>query len=100
MVYNSTRMIHFPTRSTDMLARNRTVLTGKGVGTVLLQIGGPGPASSYESVEDYEKITGVNPYAKTKVMEGKGVISKLTAERLRKLTANPGPRRKNITMSM
>jgi hypothetical protein len=94
-------------RSTDMLARNSTVLTGKGVGTVLLQIGGPGPASSYESVEDYEKITGVNPYAKTKVMEGstrdtqgKGVLSKLTAERLRKLTANPGPRRKNITMSM
>lgn len=99
-------MIHFPMRSTDMLARNSTVLTGKGVGTVLLQIGGPGPASSYDSVEDYEKITGVNPYAKTKVMEGinrvegKGVLSKLTAERLRKLTANPGPRRKNITMSM
>ena len=33
-------------------------LMGKGMGSVLLNVGGPGAGSSYGSVEDYEKITG------------------------------------------
>jgi hypothetical protein len=34
---------------------------GTGMGSVLLQTGGPGGASSYDSIADYTRTTGIDP---------------------------------------
>lgn len=55
-------------------ARRRHI-GGRGMGSVLLNKGGAGAGSSYESVDDYINTTGVNPYAQPVSMSG-GNIAK------------------------
>lgn len=37
----------------------RPIVKGRGMGSVLLSKGGPGAGSSYDSLEQYEKIAGM-----------------------------------------
>ena len=39
----------------------KKIMEGKGMGSVLLNKGGAGAGSSYESIDDYMNITGNNP---------------------------------------
>jgi hypothetical protein len=41
-----------------MCARGRAHIRGAGMGSVLLNVGGPGAGSSYSSLEEYKEITG------------------------------------------
>ena len=70
---------------------------GAGMGSVLLNTGGPGSASSYIDIDDYIEQTGRNPYGK-KGMGIKG-LNELSSK-LSKMSINPPSniRRKNITM--
>ena len=39
----------------------KKLMEGRGMGSVLLNVGGAGAGSSYESIDDYMNITGNNP---------------------------------------
>ena len=57
---------------------------GGGMGSVLLQTGGPGAGSSYASLDQYEATTGRNPFAQSQSITrarptGSGVDSPFTA---------------------
>lgn len=82
---------------------------GMGMGSVLLSKGGPGGASSYRNVEDYEHITNRN-VKQIEPIGGAGFIPK-RAGKLERLGDKLGnlsirnqdgikPRIKNITMSI
>lgn len=48
---------------------------GRGMGSVLLQTGGPGSASSYPSLDQYEATTGVDPFARSSSStRGRGML--------------------------
>ncbi len=76
------------------------MMSGKGMGSVLLSKGGPGSASSYMDMDDYIAQTGNNPLAKTRSSTGTGLKS--LSSKLSKLSVDRSdmPKRKNITMSM
>ena len=69
--------------------------SGQGMGSLLLNKGGAGGASSYIDIDDYIDTTGRNPY---KTASGKG-LEKLSGK-LSKLQIEPSStiKRKNITM--
>jgi hypothetical protein len=65
-------------------------MRGCGMGSVLLNRGGPGVGSSYTSIDDYIKTTGVNP------ARGSGL-----GEKLGSLIVKPVQKKmKNIQFSM
>jgi hypothetical protein len=67
------------------------------MGSVLLNQGGAGGASAYESVGDYTATTGVDPYARTSTGRGLGSMSK----KLEELTIKPRKRKeKNINFNI
>jgi hypothetical protein len=76
-------------------------LKGEGMGSVLLRTAGPGAASSYMDMDDYISTTGMNPYTRAGVSQGKGLpkglSSKLSNLNIAPPTSNP---RKNIVMHM
>jgi hypothetical protein len=99
-----TRQVKLPFSNAFFDPRKRifTTKTGRGMGSVLLNTGGPGGASSYQSVEEYRQITGVDPYARSRKkpvqMGGQGLSDRL-GPKLSKLNINSNPKKKNITMS-
>ena len=76
-------------------------IKGSGTGSVLLKTGGAGAASSYMDMDDYIATTGINPYTRSGVTQGKGLTSQI-ASKLSKLNIAPPVNavRKNIVMSM
>ena len=66
-------------------------IKGCGIGAVLLRDGGSGSASSYDSVDDYVRTTGVNPYARGRGLE--------TSSALADLKISQKKRPKNISFS-
>jgi hypothetical protein len=52
------KLIYVPHMNNIHISGRRAVRRGRGMGSVLLQTGGPGSASSYESVEEYKDTTG------------------------------------------
>jgi hypothetical protein len=74
---------------------------GEGMGSVLLRTGGGGAASSYMDMDDYISTTGINPYTRAGVSQGKGLpkslSSKLSNLNIAPPTTTP---RKNIVMHM
>lgn len=105
MVYNTTKTAMLPHHKTS----NLSALSAKGKGmkfiggSILLQKGGPGAASSYMDMDDYISTTGINPYTRAGVSQSKGSgIPKSITSKLSKLSIAPppaGPKRKNIVMS-
>ena len=105
MVYNTVRMVKLPHHCSITLKaisankKHGMDVHGKGMGSVLLQTGGPGAGSSYMDMDDYIATTGINPY--TRSAQGTGVTKKISSK-LSKLNISPPTvtRRKNIVMSM
>ena len=102
MVYNTTRMVKLPYHSSIIFkaisSNNKHGMNvhGKGMGSVLLQKGGPGAGSSYMDMDDYIATTGINPYTRS---QGTGVTKQISSK-LSKLNISPPTvtRRKNIVM--
>ena len=97
MVFNIISHHSLPFRAQTMKGRGK-YSQGKGIGSLLLQKGGPGSASSYIDIDDYIDTTGRNPYKSSQHAKGKG-LEKL-ASKLSNLKIEPSStmRRKNITM--
>jgi hypothetical protein len=83
-----THAIYLPTISNTFSFKNRTI-SGKG-GTVLLRKGGPGSASSYDSVSDYLATTG-----KTSLTSGSGMSASLN-RKLESLSLGMKPKKPKI----
>ena len=78
-------------------AKMRTLtrsFNGAGYGAVLLD-GGLGGQSSYSSIDDYIEKTGRNPKSST----GRGLSDKIN-DKLKNLTIDNKPKRKNIRLSL
>ena len=91
--------MQIPHSNAVMTTRSK-IINGKGMGSVLLSVGGPGAASSYMDMDDYIATTGINPNTRTfKPASTAGTGMSKLSEKLNKLKINEGPRRKNITMS-
>lgn len=103
MVHNTTRVAKFPF-SNAVMASHTGKVSGSGMGSVLLQTGGPGAGSSYRDIDDYISTTGINPYTRaSKKTEGSGlssIASKLSKLNIESPSVGKLPKRKNITMSL
>jgi|LakMenE18May11ns_1017448.scaffolds.fasta_scaffold9877455_1 hypothetical protein len=95
MVYNTTRLAKIPFSNTTMKSHTKHVM-GKGMGSVLLNTGGAGAASSYMDLMDYTHTTGRDPTL-FQSKSGKGLES--ISKKLKDLKIHSGPKRKNIVMS-
>ncbi len=103
MVFSNTKSIKLPFSNAVLKSHSGKLISkvsGSGMGSVLLQKGGPGAGSSYSDIDDYIATTGINPYARaSKKSSGSGISNKLS-EKLSKLAVVPDSvKRKNITMS-
>jgi len=68
-------------------------------GSILLQKGGPGAASSYSGLNDYMNTTGLNPYNTSSAISGRGLSQ--IHKHLENLTIMPKkPKIKNINFSL
>ena len=65
-----------------MVTRGRAHIRGAGMGSVLLNVGGPGVGSSYSSPQEYKEITGRT------IPTGMGLGAGLN-EKLQKLMVKP-----------
>jgi hypothetical protein len=100
MVYNITKHAKLPFSNATIHTKNSSSATiGKGMGSVLLSVGGPGSASSYIDVDDYQRQTGRQVFNTSEKGQG---LSKISSK-LSKLNLETGlkkGKRKNITMSI
>jgi len=98
-MHNITRFHRLPFRHAVMTQGHRHSI-GRGNGSILLQKGGAGSASSYLDIDDYIHQTGRNPYKDAKShVTGRG-LEKLSSK-ISKLEIEPSSTRtvrKNITM--
>ena len=104
MVFNSCRIAQLPFSNGQMHAHTK-VMRGKGIGGVLLRLGGSGAASSYMDIDDYVSQTGINPYSRGKSKgEGLGAGMAKMREKLQKLSIEQPsatkPKMRKIQMSM
>lgn len=113
MVYNTTKIVKLPHHNASNLSAisanskhgmnfiKGSGISGCGNGSVLLRTGGGGAGSSYMDMDDYISTTGINPYTRAGVTQGKGLSDKLS-DKLSKLQIAPPTtsHRKNIVMSM
>lgn len=107
MVYNSVRLIQLPHHNASNLHalsayhKNMNFMKGEGMGSVLLRTAGPGGASSYMDMDDYISQTGINPYTRAGVSQGKGLPKSLSSKLANLNIAPPtSTPRKNIVMHM
>jgi hypothetical protein len=107
MVYNSVRLIQLPHHNASNLHalsayhKNMNFMKGEGMGSVLLRTGGGGSASSYMDIDDYISTTGINPYTRAGVTQGKGLPKNLSSKLSNLNIAPPSSTpRKNIVMHM
>jgi hypothetical protein len=74
---------------------------GRGIGSVLLQTGGPGAGSSYPSVASYIETTGRDIFSPMSSSSGRGVGTSLKSKIQALMpTTKKGPKRKNINFSL
>lgn len=85
--------IVLPNTGSKMRTLTRS-FNGAGYGTVLLD-GGLGGQSSYSSIDNYIETTGRNP----RNPGGKGLSDNINAK-LKNLSINTKPKRKNISLSL
>ena len=96
MVHGIVSKMTLPFRGQVMHSKGKH-LSGSGMGSLLLNKGGAGGASSYIDIDDYIETTGRNPY------KGSGMNSSDMSKLSQKLSkvnikAPSNIRRKNITM--
>ena len=93
MVHNIIKFHSLPFRGQTMKHSGRHS-SGSGMGSVLLNTGGAGSASSYIDIDDYISQTKRDPF---KQSQGKGLSS--LSSKLRNLQIEPShPKRSNIRM--
>jgi hypothetical protein len=63
------RKVYLPTRNGIMITATRKI-KGTGNGSVLLQKGGPGAGSSFQSVDEYFNTTGIDAAKAPKISSG------------------------------
>lgn len=75
------------------------LMSGSGMGSILLSKAGGGGGSSYMDLDDYITTTGIDPYKRTNA-QTKGEGLRKLGQKLAgfKLTDEPKKLRKNITM--
>lgn len=96
---SSTCKAMIPMRGVMIQPHTKSLMTGKGMGSVLLMKGGPGGASSYQDIDDFIQTTGIDPFSKSRKVVGSGMKGKKLTEKLEKLTIlTPSTKRRNITM--
>jgi len=95
MVHNIVRHHTLPFRAQTMYSKGKYT-SGTGMGSLILQKGGPGGASSYIDIDDYLNTTGFKTIGGSGVHEGFGKLSK----KLASLSIDPPSkaRRRNIVM--
>jgi hypothetical protein len=71
--------VTLPTSSGTVWSHTRKHINGKGAGSVLLDKGGVGSASSYLSLEDYVNQTGLDPTKNEPKVLGKGIAKSLAS---------------------
>ena len=89
-----------PSCGKGMVARHTRGIRGEGVGSVLLNKGGAGAGSSYDSLDEYIHTTGRNPYAQS---SGRGIGGDKFKASLESLNIKPPtkkPKAKNINFSL
>lgn len=100
---NKTSHMRFPFSNAKISSIRGGIMSGNGMGSVLLD-GGIGGQSSYHSIDDYIETTGRNPYTgvikRPMKQEGRGLSDKL-ANSLKALQIEKIPKKikKNITMN-
>ena len=67
--------VALPFSNAKIHSHKSTVISGSGMGSVLLRTGGAGAGSSYIDIDDYIATTGINPY--TRSTTGKGLADRL-----------------------
>lgn len=75
-----THLAYLPMGGKKMNLGTRKYMSGRGMGSVLLNQGGTGSASAYESVADYTATTGRDPYNPVYQGRGLGSLSKKLAD--------------------
>lgn len=91
-------LAYLPMSNKRVSIGGRRYMSGRGMGSVLLNQGGAGGASAYESVGDYTATTGVDPYGRAS-REGRGLGS--MSKKLEELTIKPRKRKeKNINFNI
>ena len=68
-------LAYLPMSNRSISIGTRKYMSGRGMGSVLLNRGGAGGASAYESVGEYTAMTGRDPYAHLSG-QGLGKLSK------------------------
>jgi hypothetical protein len=93
-------LAYLPMSNKRVSIGGRRYMSGRGMGSVLLNRGGAGGASAYESVGDYTATTGVDPYGRSSVSSvGRGLGS--MSKKLEELTIKPRKRKdKNINFNI
>lgn len=93
-------LAYLPGSTKSIAIGTRKYMRGRGMGSVLLNKGGAGGASAYESVGDYTATTGVNPYERTGFdKSGRGLGS--LAKKMEELTIKPKKKKeKNINFNL
>lgn len=97
--------VALPFSNAKLHAHKSSVISGSGMGSVLLRTGGPGAGSSYLDIDDYIATTGLNPLTKANpTLGGKGLADrlgqKLSNLNIEKKAATELPKKKRIVMSM
>lgn len=85
-------LAYLPMTNKSISIGTRKYMRGRGMGSVLLNRGGPGGASAYESVGDYTAQTGQEPFGR-----GLGQLSR----KLEELAIKPRKKKeKNINFNI
>ena len=94
------RKVYLPTSNGIMITATRKI-KGTGNGSVLLQKGGPGAGSSFQSVDDYYQQTGVDATKAPKISSGNG-LNKINSSLEKLLVKSKGERKKekNINFNL
>ncbi len=94
------RKVYLPTSNGIMITATRKI-KGTGNGSVLLQKGGPGAGSSFQSVDEYFNTTGIDATKAPKMSSGNG-LNKINSSLEKLLVKSKGERKKekNINFNL
>jgi hypothetical protein len=94
-------LAYLPMSNKSVAIGTRKYMRGRGMGSVLLNRGGAGGASAYESVGDYTATTGVDPYARPSSVSTTGRGLGQLNKKLEELAIKPRKRKeKNINFNL
>ena len=94
-------LAYLPMSNKRVSIGGRRYMSGRGMGSVLLNKGGAGGASGYESIGDYTATTGVDPFGREASISSAGRGLGSMSKKLEELTIKPRKRKeKNINFNI